>query len=652
MVADFETRWKSKQYTLSDMTTEAYIRDPRFKAFGMGYKFLGDNKSYWVGEHGLEKFFASIDWSTTAVLCHNAMFDAAILSWVFDVHPAFIFDTLSMARALFGELGDTNIIRAGGSARKLAERFGLPPKGNAVYSTDGLEELSGAIEQELAEYCKHDVYLCEQFYLRMIENFPTKELRLIDMTLKMFTEPRLHLDGEMLEKALHAELTNRKALLKRFKVSEIDLGNNDTLAGLIAMLDFKPPMKRSPSNPDKQIYAFAKKDAGFQALLNSPNEDIVALCEARLCVKSAQERTRSQRFLEIAQRGTLPVPLNYYGAGPGRWTGTQNVNLQNLKRGGELRKAIMAPEGEQLVVGDLSQIEPRVLATLTDYADLLNIFKSGQDAYSLFGRQMFNNPEITKETHPVERQAAKSALLGCGYGLGWANFAGQLLVGFLGADPVLYGKLEAKALGVKSKDIERFMDWEPNLLRMRDIPHNCSTEELLVHCMVAKAIIDKYRKASTPVVDFWNFCDRMIERCLFIGGEHTYKCLEFSKEKIRLPSGMYLKYPDLRKTKDAQGKMQWVYGANGTTLYGSKVVENITQGVARIVMSDGMLRIQKRYPVLLTVHDELVVSASADEAKNALEWVLAQMCVEPRYLPGIPLAADGGTAVRYGDAKK
>ena len=966
MVLDAETRWSKADYTLSTMTTESYIRDPRFKAFGFGYKFIGDAKAHWVPHEKLVDFFQSVDWSTTAVCCHNSTFDVAIMSWVYDAHPCFIFDTLSMARALYG-------VEVGNSAKKLAERFELPPKGNAVYSTDGLEELTEVIEWELAEYCKHDVYLCEQFYLRMVENFPSKELRLIDMTIKMFTEPKLELDKHLLQSALKDEREKREALLKKLGASDKDLGNNDKMACFLAELNVAAPKKKSPTSGEP-IYAFAKKDAGFQALLNSDNEDVVTLCEARLLVKSNAERTRAQRFIEIAERGALPVPLNYYGAATGRWVGTQNVNLQNLKRGGPIRDAIRAPEGHQIVVGDLAQVEPRILAALADYEGLLDIFRSGEDAYSLFGRQSFNMPTLNKQDNPDLRQASKAQMLGCiaggslvltdaglvpiedvkcchrvwdgvefvshegvifkgeknvieyqglkatpdhvvftheagaipfgraaqrmdtlvtgerggqavregegiigrgitqgeegvhtcampmhrvreremdklgkpeargyegvsalyankaykagrgtsacwesvrqyssalykpfrcalqgvrsawnsallcfsqgvhfvgankftapyvcgggdrsygqqwalragepaasnaaaadaqyteeprfckwavrhsfcrrvfsavsccslrapirgeaasagiklhgyrntvsddggncqppqvqakvydivnagprhrftvsgvivhncGFQIGFAHFAAQQLVGFLGAPPMLYDKAFAKQLGVDAEYLARFLDWEDNLVRMAEIPHTCSDQELLIHCVAAKKVVDNYRATAKPVVKFWEFCDQMIERCLFAGGEQKYKCLEFSKEKIRLPSGMYLKYPDIRKTKDAKGRAQWVYGDNASKLYSGRVCENIVQAVARCVMTDGMLRVQKRYPVVLTCHDEQGAIVPDAEVARAIPWVREQMIITPSYLPGVPLDAEVGADRRYGKAK-
>ena len=551
-----------------------------------------------------------------------------------------------MARALRG-------VEVGNSLAKLAGDFGLPEKGRAVHSTDGLSELDHQIEGELAEYCKHDVFLCEEIFKRLSAGYPKSELRLIDMTLKMYTRPLLELDSDMLENALVEEKEKREGLLQKLGVDEAVLASNPKFAQALHALGVEPPTKISRTTGKKTL-ALAKNDALFQALLNGSNEDVALLCEARLKVKSTTERTRAQRFLDISRRGKLPVPLSYYGALSGRWTASKGsaINMQNLKRGSFLRKAIMAPEGHQLVVGDLSQIEPRVLAWLADYDELLNIFKSGQDAYAQFGAQMFGIPGMTKETHPDLRQSAKSALLGCGYGLGWASFAAQLLVGFLGAPPVRYSKPFAQKLGVNREYVERFLSKEENVQKMLDIPHTCTDEELLTHCVAAKRIIDIYRATAWPVVAFWELMGQLLLKSLVGGEEVVYKCLTFKKEEIVLPNGMRLLYPNLRQVKDKDTKqLQWVYGADETKLYPGKITNNVVQGTARIVMTDGMLRVNKKYPIAGTVHDELIAVVPDEEVADAKTWVLARMTMEPSYMPGIPLAADGGAHRRYGLAK-
>ena len=653
IVLDYETAWgRGVKLGFSCQTNEEYVRDPRFKAWGLSWKDYGsDEPAVWVTHKDLPEFMASVNWSRTAVVAQNALFDVSILEWVYDVHPAFIFDTLSMGRALRG-------VEVGNSLKKLAEMFGLPPKGDGLSPSENiLDELPPDVERTLADYCCHDTWLCEQIFKRLVVGYPAKELRLIDMTLKMYTRACLVLDPNMLSDAIIEEKEKREALLQKLGVEETALASNPQFAQILVSMGVPAPTKISKTT-GKEALALAKNDALFQALLNGEREDVALLCEARLRVKSTTERTRAQRFLDISQRGALPVPLSYYGALSGRWTASKGsaINMQNLKRGSFLRKAIMAPEGHQLVVGDLSQIEPRVLAWLSDYEDMLDIFRGGGDPYAAFGAQMFNIPGLTKESHPDLRQSAKSALLGCGYGLGWAAFASQLLVGFLGAPPQRYDLAFAKKLGVTQEAAQKFLDWEVNVEKLEAIPHTCTTKELVIHCLAAKAIIDKYRSTATPVVAFWDMCGALIEESLYKGKEYKHKCLTFRKGEIVLPSGMSLLYPDLnvRRAKDEKtGKEQkeWTYGENRTKIYAGKITNNVTQGVARCVMTDGMVRTAKRYFVAGTVHDEQIVVVPDAEVQDAKTWVLAQMTMEPPYMPGIPLDADGGAHRRYGLAK-
>ncbi len=649
LAVDFETSWgREVKLGFSCQTNEEYLRDPRFKAWGLSWKEVGtDNKAVWVRRNGIQDWADSIDWTRTALVCQNTQFDGSILSWHYGVQPCFMFDTLSMGRALHG-------VEVGNSLKVLAERYGLPPKGDGLSPSENiLDELPFDVEQTLADYCKHDTWLCEQIFLRMLPGYPSKELRLIDLTLRMYTRPLLVLDGAMLEPAIEEERQAREELLTRLGVEEAALASNDKFAAVLEGMGVEPPTKVSKTTGEK-TFAFAKNDALFQAMMNSDNEAVALLCEARLMVKSTLQRTRAQRFLDISRRGPLPFPVNYYGAATGRYTASKGsqINLQNLKRGSFLRKAITAPEGHVLVVGDLSQIEPRVLAWLADYGTLLDIFKGGGDPYATFGSGMFNIPGMTKDSHPVERQSAKSALLGCGYQLGWASFAAQLLTGFLGAPPKRYTKAEARQLGVTSRDVDVFIGSEHLVKAMEAIPHSCTAQELLIHCLAAQAIITRYRATAQPVVRLWELFQNLITHSLYKGNEYRHKCLTFRKEEIVLPNGMSLRYPDLKPEGDGR-RIQWTYadGKKRSKLYAGKITNNVVQGTARIVMTDGMLRIDKRYPVAGTVHDEAIAVAPESEADDAKTWVLAQMTIEPSYLPGIPLSASGGVHKRYGLAK-
>jgi dihydroorotase len=133
----------------------------------------------------------------------------------------------------------------------------------------------------------------------------------------------------------------------------------------------------------------------------------------------------------------------------------------------------------------------------------------------------------------------------------------------------------------------------------------------------------------------------------------TYKCLTFSKEAITMPNGMQILYPGLEKAHDERGRVEYTYmkGKARTKIHPGVVCNNVTQGLARLVMADGMLRIAQRIPVVLTVHDEAVMLAKKEDAERAKRFTHACMTAMPAYFPGIPLEANVDYAERYGDAK-
>lgn len=244
----------------------------------------------------------------------------------------------------------------------------------------------------------------------------------------------------------------------------------------------------------------------------------------------------------------------------------------------------------------------------------------------------------------------------CGYFLGWASFAQQLLTGFLGAPPVRYDKAFAAKLGLTAQHAQDFLDGKAGQARyerMMEIPHTCTQDELFVHCVCAKRIIDTYRATAAPVVQYWNLLGKLIETSLYGGRVVHHKCLRFEKERIVLPNGMALRYPDLKAEQNADGFLEWTYKAGDMRkkLHAGVLAENTTSALARIVMTDGMLRLSKRYPVVLSVHDEAVSVIPDEEIEAGKKWCHAQMVREPSYLPGIPLGADTGVHRRYGLAK-
>ena len=99
MVLDIESTWGRKiDLGFSCQTMEEYLRDPRFKLWGLSWTMLdvrtGKHQAVWVRATGLKTFFASVDWSRIAVVAQNAAFDVSAIFWHHGVHPAFVFDTL------------------------------------------------------------------------------------------------------------------------------------------------------------------------------------------------------------------------------------------------------------------------------------------------------------------------------------------------------------------------------------------------------------------------------------------------------------------------------------------------------------------------------------------------------------------------------
>jgi DNA polymerase I-like protein with 3'-5' exonuclease and polymerase domains len=361
---DFETYY-AQDYTLSKGTTEEYIRSPRFEVIGVAVKVNDGPTEWFSGTHEETRAFLSrYDWANSFALAHNTMFDGAIMSWRFGIKPKVWLDTLCMARALHG-------VEVGGSLKAVAERYGVGEKGNEVVNAKN-KRLADFTREELsryASYCVNDVDLTRDVFKIMVEKFPKQELKLIDLTLRMFIDPVLDLDTGLLETHLDKIKDWKDELLEKSGTTKEDLMSNPKFAELLKGLDVDPPMKISPTT-GKETYAFAKTDEGFKALAEDEDVRVQALVAARLGNKSTLEETRTQRFIDISKRGLLPVPIRYYAAHTGRWGGDDKINLQNLPSRGPnakaLKRSIIAPEGQMIVEADSAQIEARVLAWLAE----------------------------------------------------------------------------------------------------------------------------------------------------------------------------------------------------------------------------------------------------------------------------------------------
>jgi DNA polymerase len=619
---DFETYY-DKDYSLSKMTTEQYVRSSLFEIIGVGIK-VNDYPTDWYSGDNPGKFLKSLDYRKRAILCHNTAFDGAILSWHFGISPRLWLDTLGMARPLHN-------VTVGGSLAKLVTYYGLGKKGDEVVAALGKRK-ADFTEADLAqygEYCKNDVNLTKQLFDKLKVGFPSSELLVIDQTLRMYTDPVIELDVPLLEKHLEEVRTRKRTLMADLghgmggeaAVQEM-LMSNDKFAAYLKRLGVEPPTKTSLKT-GKESWAFAKTDKGMTDMLEHVDERVQAAVSARLGVKSTLEETRTENLIGVAGRGKLPIMLNYYGAHTGRFSGGDKLNLQNLPSRGNttIRRALKAPPGQMLISCDSSQIEARTVAWLAGQEDLLVAFRDKRDVYSEFATEVYGR--VITKADKVERFVGKTCVLGLGYGMGAEKFRRTLEIGQGGINVVI--------------DINE-----------------------------AERIVRLYRQKNWKIVQFWQKCGAALKDMLYGGGNELHPKVRYDRSGIILPNGFRVQYPALRETangfmyiSDARTyqkalKDRVLTGSPPddiawTRIYGGKVTENIVQALAALVIREQMAAAGLHFKVAFQVHDEIIIAVPESNALADQAKLEALMSTAPKWAPDLPVACESGMAANYGD---
>tara|TARA_R100001086_G_scaffold2831_2_gene1958 strand:+ start:70 stop:1947 length:1878 start_codon:yes stop_codon:yes gene_type:complete len=608
ITVDFETYY-SKTFGFRKLTTEQYVRSSDFEVIGVAVKVNNEKTDWLSGSYEDLKTYLgdNYDWGNAAVLAHNTLFDGAILHWLFGIRCKLYFDTLSMARALHG-------VDTSASLKSLSEMYGIGQKGDEVIKAEG-KRRSDFSEQELAEYgdyCINDVELTHKLFSIFMNKrmFPKMELKVIDMTLRMFIEPQLVLDVGKLDQHLDNLKAQKEQLLTESGVERENLMSNNKFAELLEEIEVTPPMKVSPRT-GKETYAFAKTDEAFKALQEHEDIRVQTLVTARLGLKSTLEETRTERFLDISTRGKqLPVPIRYYAAHTGRWGGADKVNLQNLPSRGPnakiLKSCMCAPEGHTIIQADSAQIEARVLAWLAEQNNLVQAFERDEDVYKKMASTIYNIP--VEDVSADQRFIGKTTILGAGYGMGAVRFRDQL-----------------KTLGVEVDEEE------------------------------CRRIIKVYRDTNNKITELWrNAGDALTgmhrDQRYALGRANVLKIIP-RDNAIQLPSGLNMYYNKLKIEHDDEGRPQFMYKTRQgyIKIYGGKVIENVCQAVARCVMAEQMLEIQKKYKVLLTVHDSVVCCVSDKQVEEACDYINSCMAYVPEWALGLPVRGDVEIGKNYGD---
>tara|TARA_R100000935_G_scaffold15186_1_gene30219 strand:- start:1154 stop:3031 length:1878 start_codon:yes stop_codon:yes gene_type:complete len=621
IVIDFETYY-DKDYGLRKYTTEEYIRSDKFEVIGVAVKENQDETVWCTGTHSeIQKFLSTFDFEGSFCIGHNMRFDGAILNWIFNIRPLGLMDTMGMGQILHG-------LTESVSLKNLSRLYNIGEKGTEVLDALGKHRKDFKPNEidRYGDYCINDVDLTYHLFHHMISKFTAIEIKLIDLTIRMFTEPKLVIDKVLLLKHLDAVRTSKQDLLDKAQdIITVDDGESDDgvldkkylmsnpkFAELLASLGVTIPVKISATT-GKETYAFAKTDEGFISLMNHADERVQILAAARVGNKSTIEESRTENFIGIANRGLLPVPLKYAGATVShRWSGADGINMQNLPRTSQLRRALCAPKGYKLVVSDLSNIELRLAYWFAQSTAKVDLIKQGIDLYKQSASEITGTSydKVSKEVRYIFKVVNLSGI----YGVGHVKMHSIL-----------------KAGGVE-KDLNE-----------------------------VKNIVYAFRNSNPELVKAWHDAGWMLDAVHAGQGYAMGKnniITSIPKIGMLKPNKMILGLPGLRKIVDAKtGRDSWVYDKLiGRTLtheyiHPAKVFQRCIQSLARDIIGEQLVAVSKKYRVVMTVHDELVMLCPENETEECVSFVNKCMTTAPDWCTDLPLGCEIGVGHNYKDAK-
>lgn len=608
LALDYETFY-SKEYSLRRMSVPEYILHPQFKVHLLAAYDLEWASPRIIDTDDIPAFLAQYPAEETLAIAHNALFDHAISSWKYTWVPKRMADTLGMARAL----RSYEKYSLGQVADKL---LGYNPKGDVLGRVIGMnvQDIKNAgLWGSYRTYAMQDVKTCFQIYAKLLPEFPTEEQKIMDLVLRAAVVPTLRADVYLLQTHLDVLRKRKAALLRDCGYEKAALMSTAQFQDALEQLGVDVICKESPTG--RRIPAFAKTDQFMQELLeydSSDDEDVnlqvQALAMARLSFKSTLEETRAERFLNVAKlpwgNGSshlLPVALRYGAAHTHRLGGEWKMNLQNLPRDktkSKLRHALIAPAHNVLMTADLSQIEARIVACLCKEDGLIEAFRKGEDVYASFASVVFGR-NINKKADPNERFIGKTAILGLGYGCGHEKF---------------YKMVLAQA-------------------RTYKIPLDGLFDKQL-----AETIVYTYRRLFSRIPAAWRALDGHLARVINSHNQTQrvpWGPVTFKSGTVLLPNSMTLRYQ-----------------IGDKDIYGAKFLENITQALARIVIMQAALRLANRgYRFVLQSHDELVFVVPVEDVEMAGGVIMREMLKPPKWMPELPLAAEIGVGINYGETK-
>lgn len=585
---DYETFY-SNACSIRTLGPLGYFSHHEFDAYMVsvvgdnGYEFVGHPKDF--------------DWDKligNVVLAHNASFDETLYKYGCKQGwwPEVKYDKWHCTADLAAYCGiPRNLAGAADYA------LGIKPDKSTRDNMKGKlwETMTPEFQAEVSEYALVDSRLCLQLWQEIGDKWPEHEREIS------------RVNREALQRGIPIDQEELKTAQERVKKYLFDAESN------IPWLGEKPTLSRKAFNDEcrkmgiEPPASLAKTNAEAQEWIKEHGQKykwIQAVSEWRR-INSLLKKLEAIDNATMAD-GRYYGNIMYFGAHTGRFSGGGgNFNLQNLPRkemfGADLRKLICAPEGKKLVVVDLSQIEVRTLLWLAEDWDMLKTVEKSDDIYEAFAVEFGKwDPKkgAMRDKDPELRNLIKAIVLGAGFMAGSKAFSATY--------------------GYSEKD--------------------------------SQEAIDLYRGKMKKVVRLWKSLAENLNGYYSIGGDHNCNKKDHC-ESLPLRD---ICYGQPKKVKGKYGYMENLTSIIknsrpvGVRIWQGLITENLAQGLARDVFADILVRLEKvGYELLFHVHDEVIIEVNEENASEALEDVIRIMSEPPKWIPNIPLSAEGSVLKHY-----
>lgn len=648
---DFETYYDEKKtvgYSVKTMITEQYVNDPRFDAYLMS---VCDGSKTWAG-HPSEFNWAALDGRT--VVSHNKYFDYSVWRRLWQLgkcpepKPKAFHCTANLTAFLCNRRSLADSVEY-----LFGEKLSKSARGKA--SGRKFETYTAEERADMLAYAKSDAWQCWRLFDQFGPKWPDTERRLSNITIQQGMHG-VQINEELLLDYIGKTfemMTNTKNVIPWIRDAEDesweDFNDKPTSIKCIAEQCRRSGIPCPPVKSD---------DAEAFDLWEATNAPLHPWVHAVSAYRSLNKMYKTLMLVKERLRpdNTLPFALLYCGAHTGRWTGTARINFQNprkfpmlcnehgllelddercrqafkyrdetgcypdwVKYEVDFRAIIVPRPGKKMIVSDLSQIEPRVLAWLAGDFDWLNMVAEGFNPYEAHAKLSYKwaGESPLKKTNPHLYALCKAARLGLGFGCGWEKFI-TMAKNLAGID-------------LTEDDPETVDD-------------PLTGEIVSGYGYTSKTVVGEFRQNNKKIVGLWETLDQSFKRSC--GDNFTMK----------LPSGRTLLYEHVkmkslremdRKTGAVKKRTVFQAGIGGIPgyFYGGKLAENATQAVARDVFSEHIVEMDDRgWWNLFSTHDEAILEVDNDVKAGDVQEAMSKT---PDWLPGCPIAAEAKEVAHY-----